>query len=127
MKCRSRGHLRSLRQAQIGHALLRTTDYDIVGFRPVDPVRLDILVHKNRVDALSIIVHRQFADQRGRKLVKAAARSIDTCSRSRFKRRSAAGSSPARRPRDEKDVTAKCYGGDITQRKLWSKQAAKSG
>ena len=37
-------------------------DYEFLGFRPADLVRLDILVHGKRVDALSTIVHRAFAD-----------------------------------------------------------------
>src|SRR5437773_9345690 len=47
-----------------------TMDYDFIGYRPADLVRLDILVHGNRVDALSTIVHRSQADRRGRALVK---------------------------------------------------------
>jgi GTP-binding protein LepA len=104
-----------------------TMDYDILGFRPADLVRLDILVHKNRVDALSIIVHRAFADQRGRKLVKKLRTEID---RHMFEIaiQAAIGSRIIARETIsamKKDVTAKCYGGDITRkRKLWSKQAA---
>ncbi len=104
-----------------------TMDYDILGFRPADLVRLDILVHKNRVDALSIIVHRAFADTRGRKLVKKLRSEI---SRHMFEIaiQAAIGSRIIARETIsamKKDVTAKCYGGDITRkRKLWSKQAA---
>ena len=104
-----------------------TMDYDVLGFRPADLVRLDILVHKNRVDALSIIVHRAFADQRGRKLVKKLRSEI---SRHMFEIaiQAAIGSRIIARETIsamKKDVTAKCYGGDITRkRKLWSKQAA---
>src|SRR5271156_3882385 len=46
-----------------------TMDYEILGYRPADLVRLDILVSSKRVDALSIIAHRSSADRRGRKLV----------------------------------------------------------
>ncbi|MSQ97453.1 MAG: elongation factor 4 [Gemmataceae bacterium] len=104
-----------------------TMDYDVLGFRQADLVRLDILVHKNRVDALSIIVHRAFADQRGRKLVKKLRSEID---RHMFEIaiQAAIGSRIIARETIsamKKDVTAKCYGGDITRkRKLWSKQAA---
>src|SRR5262249_40540479 len=54
-----------------------TMDYDFLGYRPADLVRLDILVHGKRVDALSIIVHRSAADRRGRRLVKKLRGEID--------------------------------------------------
>src|SRR5207237_4199129 len=47
-----------------------TMDYDLLGYRPADLVRLDNLVAGKRVDALSSIVHRASAERRGRKLVK---------------------------------------------------------
>src|SRR5580704_8514631 len=47
-----------------------TMDYEVIGFRPADLIKLDILVKGNRVDALSTIVHRSNADKRGRALVK---------------------------------------------------------
>ncbi len=46
-----------------------TMDYEIVAFRPADLVRLDVLVHHNRVDALSTIVHRATSERRGRKVL----------------------------------------------------------
>jgi GTP-binding protein LepA len=67
-----------------------TMDYEVIGFRPADLVKLDILVKGNRVDALSTIVHRSQADKRGRALVKRLKQEI-------CRRRSARGSSPARR------------------------------
>ena len=54
-----------------------TMDYDLIGFRPGNLVKLDILVNADRVDALSVIVHRDYAEARGRKLLVRLKEEID--------------------------------------------------
>ena len=103
-----------------------TMDYELLGYRPADLVRLDILVSGKRVDALSIICDRRDADRRGRAVVKKLAqRDRPAHVRDRRSRPRSAAAIIARETISamRKNVTAKCYGGDITRkRKLWAKQ-----
>ena len=100
-------------------------DYDVLDYRPTDLVKVDILVNGEKVDALAMLVHRDKA--RGRAL-HACEQLERTIPRQNFKiaiQGSIGRDIIARRTINafRKDVTAKCYGGDVTRkRKLLEKQ-----
>lgn len=102
-------------------------DYEMLDYRPSDLVKLDILVNGEQVDALSQLTHRARARERG---LNACERLKDEIPRQMFKIaiQAAIGGNIVARTNISalrKDVTAKCYGGDISRkRKLLEKQKA---
>ncbi|MBO6299246.1 MAG: elongation factor 4 [Lachnospiraceae bacterium] len=94
-------------------------DYDLKGYEPSSLVKLDILINKEEVDALSFIVHADSAYERGRRMCE---RLKDEIPRHLFEIpiQAAVGGKVIARETVKamrKDVLAKCYGGDITRKK----------
>lgn len=102
-----------------------TMDYEFLGYEKSNLVKIDILVNKNKVDALALIVHREKAEERGRRLIIKLRRAIPKHQFEIPLQVTIGGKIIARETIKSfrKDVTAKLYGGDVTRKmKVLKKQ-----